>query len=95
MLGTLNIGRLTENPFNPDEVELLTQVAQQVAIAVDNGLAYREIAELKEKLNEEKLYLEDEIRTEHNFEEIVGDSAAAEARARRRSKSSRRPTRPS
>jgi len=75
VLGTLNIGRLTENPFNPDEVELLTQVAQQVAIAVDNGLAYREIAELKEKLNEEKLYLEDEIRTEHNFEEIIGDSA--------------------
>ena len=42
---------------------------------MENGLAYREIAELKEKLNEEKLYLEDEIRTEHNFEEIVGESA--------------------
>ena len=74
ILGTLNIGRLTDNPFDPDELELLTQVAQQIAIAVENGLAYREIAELKEKLNEEKLYLEDEIRTEHNFEEIVGDS---------------------
>ena len=75
ILGTLNVGRLREDAFSRDEVELLTQVAQQIAIAVENGLAYREIAELKEKLNEEKLYLEHEIRTEHNFEEIVGDSA--------------------
>jgi formate hydrogenlyase transcriptional activator len=75
ILGTLNIGRLSEDAFSADEVELLTQVAQQIAIAVENGLAYREIAELKEKLNEEKLYLEREIRSEHNFEEIVGDSA--------------------
>ena len=75
VLGTLNIGRLREDAFSQDEVELLSQVAQQIAIAVENGLAYREIAELKEKLNEEKLYLEHEIRSEHNFEEIVGDSA--------------------
>jgi formate hydrogenlyase transcriptional activator len=75
MLGTLNIGRMRHHVFSTDEVELLTQVAQQIAIAVENGLAYREIAELKEKLNEEKLYLEREIRSEHNFEEIVGDSA--------------------
>ena len=75
MLGTLNIGRLRAETFTREEVELLCQVAQQIAIAVENGLAYREIAELKEKLNEEKLYLEHEIRSEHNFEEIVGDSA--------------------
>ena len=56
-------------------------MAQQVAIAVENALAYREIAELKEKLNKEKLYLEEEIRTEHNFDEIVGESAGAEAGA--------------
>ena len=43
---------------------------------MENGLAFREIAELKEKLNTEKLYLEDEIRTEHNFEEIIGQSSA-------------------
>ena len=76
VLGTLNVGRLREDAFAPEEVELLSQVAQQISIAVENGLAYRQIAELKEKLNEEKLYLEDEIRTEHNFEEIVGDSPA-------------------
>jgi formate hydrogenlyase transcriptional activator len=57
-------------------VELLTQVAQQIAIAVENGLAYREIADLKEKLRKEKLYLEEEIKTEYDFEDIIGNSAA-------------------
>ena len=75
VLGTLNVGRMDDEMFTTSEVELLMQVAMQVAIGVDNGLAYRKIAELTEKLNEEKLYLEGEIRTEHNFEEIVGDSA--------------------
>jgi len=48
------------------------QAAGQVAIAIDNALAYREIAELKDKLAQEKLYLEDEIRGEMDFEGIVG-----------------------
>ncbi|HEV2178021.1 MAG TPA: sigma 54-interacting transcriptional regulator, partial [Terriglobia bacterium] len=75
-LGTLNVASLRENAFTPDDLELLTQVANQVAIAVDNALAFRQIAALKEKLAEEKLYLEDEIRGEHNFEEIIGESPA-------------------
>jgi formate hydrogenlyase transcriptional activator len=75
-LGTLNVGSDRPDAFSPDDVELLGQVAQQIAIAVENGLAFREIAELKEKLSTEKLYLEDEIRTEHNFEEIIGQSSA-------------------
>jgi formate hydrogenlyase transcriptional activator len=75
-LGTLNIGSMDANAFSPDDVELLGQVAQQIAIAVDNGVAYRKIAELTEKLNSEKLYLEDEIRTEQNFDEIIGHSSA-------------------
>jgi formate hydrogenlyase transcriptional activator len=73
-LGALNLGRLCDTAFTAEEVELLGQVAQQVAIAVENSMAYREIAELKEKLNKEKLYLEEEIKTNYNFEEIVGDS---------------------
>lgn len=76
VLGTLNIGRLGRNAFTQDDVELLSQVAQQVAIAVENGQAYRQIAELKEQLSKEKLYLEDEIRSDRNFEEIIGDSGA-------------------
>src|SRR2546430_4625808 len=52
------------------------QVASQIAIAVENALAYRQITELKDKLAQEKVYLEDEIRSEMNFEEIVGTSVA-------------------
>ncbi|HTU23461.1 MAG TPA: sigma 54-interacting transcriptional regulator [Gemmataceae bacterium] len=77
-LGTLNVGRLQENSFIPAEVDLLTQVAGQIALAVENALAYRQIEELKNKLNEEKLYLEDEIRTEYRFAEIVGSSQAVQ-----------------
>jgi formate hydrogenlyase transcriptional activator len=73
--GVLLLGRRDENAFSRDDVKFLMQVASQVAIAVENALAYKKIAELKEKLTQEKLYLEDEIRTELNFEEIVGKSA--------------------
>jgi formate hydrogenlyase transcriptional activator len=75
-IGTLNVGRLEENGFTPAEVDLLAQVAGQIALAVENALAYRQIEELKDKLNEEKLYLQDEIRTEYRFAEIVGSSQA-------------------
>src|SRR5438128_7467160 len=54
----------------------LTQFARQVAIAVDNAIAYGQISALKDQLAQEKLYLEDEIRSELNFEEIVGKSEA-------------------
>jgi formate hydrogenlyase transcriptional activator len=73
--GVLILGRRHENAFSRDDIKFLMQVASQVAIAVENALAYSKIAELKEKLTQEKLYLEDEIRTELNFEEIVGKSA--------------------
>lgn len=75
-LGILSIKSLKENAFSSDDAELLGQVAKQVAIAVENALVYREIEVLKNKLEEEKLYLEEEIRTEYNFEEIIGNSPA-------------------
>jgi formate hydrogenlyase transcriptional activator len=75
VLGTLNMGSIHRSAFSGADVGLLTQVAGQVAIALDNALAYREITELKEKLEKENVYLRDEIRTETNFEEIVGESA--------------------
>lgn len=75
-LGTLNLASRRLDAFTESDVELLQQVAAQVAIAVENVLAFREIDALKDKLAEEKLYLEEEIRTEFNFEEIVGDSPA-------------------
>jgi len=75
VLGVLGVGRLNENAFTEDDAEMLTEVGKQVAIAVENALAYREIDALKNRLQEEKLYLQEEIRTEYNFEEIVGASA--------------------
>jgi formate hydrogenlyase transcriptional activator len=52
-LGALNVGRRRDDSFTTGDVELLSQVAQQVAIAVENALAYKQIAQLKEKLSEE------------------------------------------
>ena len=54
----------------------LQLVANQVAVAVENALAFQEIEALKDKLAKENAYLEEEVRTEHNFGEIVGESAA-------------------
>jgi formate hydrogenlyase transcriptional activator len=76
VLGVLALARLEDNPFSGDDVELATQVAGQVTIAVENALAYGQIAVLKDKLAQEKLYLEQEIRSEMNFDEIVGRSSA-------------------
>jgi formate hydrogenlyase transcriptional activator len=76
VLGVLHLGSLQENAFTEDDAAFLSKVANQVAIAVENALAYGQIAELKDQLAQEKLYLEDEIRSELNFEEIVGKSDA-------------------
>lgn len=75
-LGVLGLGSRQFQAFSQDQIEFATQVANQVAIAVDNALAYGQIADLRDKLAQEKLYLEDEIRTEMNFDEIVGLSPA-------------------
>ena len=79
ILGTLDLGRLQPIEFTAEEIELVTQIANQVAIAVDNALAYDQIARLKNELALEKLYLESEIRSEMNFADIVGKSPALRA----------------
>jgi formate hydrogenlyase transcriptional activator len=76
LLGVLAVARRDENAFDRDEVSFLVQLANQIAIGVENALAYTEIADLKNKLAQEKLYLEDEIRGEMDFEGIVGQSSA-------------------
>ncbi|GJL65558.1 MAG: ATPase AAA [Nitrospirales bacterium] len=75
VLGTLNMASSQNKVFGEEVSELLLQVAGQVAISLDNALAYEKIRELKEKLEQENVYLRDEIRTEHNFEDIIGESA--------------------
>lgn len=76
VLGTLNVASLQPDAFSQDALDLLAHAANPIAIAVENALAFRQIATLKDQLAEEKLYLEDEIRTEYDFEEIVGESRA-------------------
>ena len=72
--GTLNVASRRLEAFPDREISLLQQVGAQIAIAVENALAFKEIDALKDKLAEEKLYLEEEIRSEFNFEEIIGDA---------------------
>src|ERR1700694_5068195 len=76
VLGIIGVGKYQDNAFTGEDIEFLTQIANQVAIAVENALAYREIRELKDQLSKEKLYLEDEIRTEMNFAQIIGNSGS-------------------
>jgi formate hydrogenlyase transcriptional activator len=75
-LGTLSISRTTETPFVPEDIDFLSRASGQIAIAIENALAYREISELKDKLAQEKLYLEEEFRSEMGFEQIIGNSTA-------------------
>jgi formate hydrogenlyase transcriptional activator len=75
-LGVMSISSVREDAFSKDDQELFQQIANQVAIAAANALAVRDLEALKNKLAQEKLYLEDEIRNELNFDEIVGQSPA-------------------
>jgi formate hydrogenlyase transcriptional activator len=79
ILGTLEVARSSGNPFDEADVELLVQIARQIAIAIDNSLAYRELAQMRDKLATEKLYLEDEIRLGQNIDNMVGESSAFQA----------------
>ena len=74
VLGTLSVGVRHEDAFTEKDVHLLQEVANQIAIALDNALAVRNITELKDRLAEEKLYLEEELQTAYNFDEIIGES---------------------
>ena len=76
VLGILGTSRTTETSFAPEDVDFLSRASGQIAIAIENALAYQEISKLKDKLAQEKLYLEDEIRADSGFERIIGKSAA-------------------
>lgn len=76
VLGTLNLGSTRDDAFRHEDFGLLLQVATQIAGALENEHANREIKQLKSRLTQEKQYLEGEIRTKLHFEEIIGDSPA-------------------
>lgn len=75
-IGTLNLASNRPEEYSIADGELLQEVANQVALAVENMKAYEEIRSLHAKLEKENVYLREEIRSEHNFQEIVGGSAA-------------------
>src|SRR5579864_6723598 len=74
-VGVLILARRGEG-FTHEDVDFLREASGQIAIAIENALAYQEISELKDKLAQEKLYLEEEIRGDIDFEQIVGNSPA-------------------
>jgi len=76
LVGVLSLGRLTPDPFTPDVLGRINHVAAQLAIALENATAFDEIATLKERLARENVYLQEEIRGSHQFEEIIGESRA-------------------
>ena len=75
-IGTLGLSSKSDQRTSEQDRNLLSQIAVQVAIAVDNAIAYDEIARLKDRLAKEKVYLEQELQSEHNFGEVVGNSQA-------------------
>ncbi|HEY1476528.1 MAG TPA: sigma 54-interacting transcriptional regulator [Chthoniobacterales bacterium] len=76
VLGLLGVVKYQDNAFAGDDIEFLTQIAKQIAIAVENAVVHGEIRHLKDQLSKEKLYLEDEIRAEMNFAQIIGSSTS-------------------
>jgi len=75
-LGVMAMGSRQPNNFGQADLDLLSQISTQIALAVDNAIAYGRVTEARDRLEEERLYLESEIRSEYNFEDIVGKSAA-------------------
>jgi PAS domain S-box-containing protein len=74
-IGTLMVASRIEGAFGQAEAEMLKEIAGHVAMSVSNAVAYRQISDLRDKLSQEKQYLEEEINVENRFEDIVGESA--------------------
>jgi len=75
-IGCLNLASRREQAFPESDLEFLKEVAGQITLAVNNAVAYEEITRLKDKLAEEKLYLQEELHAEHGFSDIIGESGA-------------------
>ena len=74
VIGTLFVGSRRENTFEQREMEMLLQAASKIAEAIELDHGFRRILDRSDKLKQEKRYLEEELRTEYNFEEIIGES---------------------
>lgn len=75
-LGSMVFASRDIDPYSDEDRELMQHVARHVAIAVENALAFEEINALRQRVEGEKVYLEEEIRSEYRFGEIIGTSMA-------------------
>jgi formate hydrogenlyase transcriptional activator len=75
-LGLLAMGSKRSNNFGQEDLDILSQISVQISLALDNALAYGQLSASRNRLEDERLYLESEIRAENNFEDLVGKSAA-------------------
>jgi formate hydrogenlyase transcriptional activator len=75
-LGIISLGSRKEDAFSQPDLDLLTQVSNQISLAIENALAYGRLNVSRNRLEDERLYLESEIQSEYNFEDIVGNSSA-------------------
>jgi len=73
-IGALTVGSLTRFQYSEADAEFLMEVANQIAMAVENMQLHEETAAMKARFEAEAVYLQEEIKTEHNFEEIIGQS---------------------
>ncbi|MDR3750852.1 MAG: sigma 54-interacting transcriptional regulator [Terracidiphilus sp.] len=73
-LGIISLGSRQENAFSTSDLDLLAQVGNQIALALENALAYGNLSLTRNRLEDERIYLESEIQSEYNFEDIVGKS---------------------
>jgi formate hydrogenlyase transcriptional activator len=74
--GSLSFASRKVDAYGPEDRELMEHIARGVTIAVENALAFEKIRELRQRIEDEKVYLEEEIRAEYRFDEIVGNSPA-------------------
>jgi formate hydrogenlyase transcriptional activator len=75
-LGLMSMGSKRPNNFGQEDLDILSQISAQISLALDNALAYGRLNASRNRLEDERLYLESEIRAEYNFEDIVGKSPA-------------------
>jgi formate hydrogenlyase transcriptional activator len=75
-LGLLGMGSKRPNSFGQEDLDILSQISAQISLALDNALAYGRLSASRNRLDDERLYLESEIQAEHNFEDLVGKSPA-------------------
>ena len=74
-VGVITLGSRRQNSFSQEDLDVLSQLTTQIALAVENAIAYGRVAAARDRLDEERLYLESEISSEYNFEDIIGKSA--------------------